>query len=141
MSATDNNYKPFGKRVTEAAIGAAVAILMTLLLLLAAAALIADGKIASEHAAKMVMLCVFLGALLGTLLTAAKQGRGVLTAAALRCVMYLVLLIVFAAAVGTHRIFSAAFFKSAICAAAGCVLGGTVLAYRKSRPVKRRKRR
>ena len=141
MSATENNSRRFGKRFTQSAVGAALGMALSMLLMLAASALLADGKLRPEYANKIVMLCVFSGCFLASLLTISKQGRGELGSVLLHCVMCLVLLSVFAIAAGSQRIFNAAMFKSAICAVTGCVLAGTVHMYRKTRGTKRRRRK
>lgn len=142
MSGTENkNQSKISKGMTYAAIGAVLSILITLALMMAGAWLISSGRIAIIHSCRLVMLCVFLGTLTGTILTVEKQGRGVLTAGLLTSLMYMLLLIIFALAAGVERLFNENLIKMIICCIVGSALGGALLTNKKQgkRKIKSRK--
>ena len=141
MSGTEGNrQRPFSKLATRAAVGAAFAMGLTLLLMLAVAALIAAGRLPAEQSKRLIMLCVFIGTLIGALGVAAGQGRGILRAVALCGGMYLMLHILLSVFAGAGHIFGGGFLKTAVCAAAGSALGGALQIHRTGRRPKHRRR-
>ena len=142
MSEKDNKNRGIpALNLTRTALGAVIAMLITLALMFVSAWLIGKQMLGMDQGDKMVMLSVFLGTVVGTLLTIPRQGRGTITTGMTVGAMYIVLLLVLAIASGTEKLFGSNFLKMLICASAGSSFGSALKSGRKRGNVKHKRKK
>lgn len=119
--------------------GGIVGVLVTAVLMFACAALIQNENILSyELLQEAVIASTFLGATLAGLLSASRQGRGVLTAGAAAGAVQFVLLTLLSLILVKASIFSVMTIKNLVCCFAGSAFGGALCMGKKHKTTKYR---
>lgn len=141
MQKKENTRREYVRRkMIIAAAMSLSSLLVTLLLLLAAAFAIEKGKLPMEQKEKLVMICVFLGAVPTSFLLNLKEGRGALKTSAAACILYMIMLIILELAFGSETIFNPQLLKNGISVLAGHMFGCAIFAFRKPKHKRHNKR-
>ena len=115
----------------SAAITAAAAMLGALMIMLLAALAIEKGYLPENYDGRLVMLCIFLGTFLSSILRCKREDRGLLKSAAISSLLFGILLIGIALCSNSDRVFCEQYLKNEISATAGFFFGSAICAFKK----------